>query len=346
MLFTHSAYILTIRPPSIDELERQLKKNFDIDGRTEAESEANWAMGNGALMVRMDGVETGRILIDVLDQKWPDDMGSELGKGSLFQAWSSGVFGPLVYPGAMTRAARQAWVWKQASGAARAHIGFVRLRAMHVAPEGDQTPEAPNPRDELVAITAVARRLLMVNGSLCYFNPSAEALRPPPQVFGAMDQHKSEGLLPIDLWTNVRVVGLEGEGEWTMMDTVGMSQLGLPDLEACFPRTRFEMEVVDVFLRSITDYLAESGDVIEEGHTIDGPGEVDWTVSRLDQGMAAPPRPVIRLVPSDAGDPPAALVAGFDGEGVEEPGAPGADPSPADNGSEGLEAGEPRGDGE
>ena len=116
MLFTHSAYVLTIRPPSIAELERHLKKGFDIEGRTEAESEANWAMGNGALMVKMDGVSTGRILIDVLDQKWPDDMGSELGKGQLFQAWSGGVFGPLVYPGAMTRAARQAWVWKRDEG--------------------------------------------------------------------------------------------------------------------------------------------------------------------------------------------------------------------------------------
>ncbi len=344
MLFTHSAYVLTIRPPSIAELERHLKKGFDIEGRTEAESEANWAMGNGALMVKMDGVSTGRILIDVLDQKWPDDMGSELGKGQLFQAWSGGVFGPLVYPGAMTRAARQAWVWKQASGAARAHIGFVRLRSMHVAPEGDETPEAPNPRDELIAITAVARRLLALNGMLCYFNASAEALRPPTQVFGAMDQHKSEGLLPIDLWTNVRVVGIEGTDEWTMMDTVGMAQLGLPDLEACFPRTRFEMEVVDVFLRSITDYLAESGDVIEDGHTIDGPGEVDWVVSRLDQGMAAPPRPVMRLVPTDAGEPPNALLTKFDDPPpAAEPGADG-DTDAAD--SEGLEVGEPAGDGE
>ncbi len=307
MLFTQSAYVLTIRPPSIDELERQLQKHFTIEGRTSVEAESTWSMGESALMVRMDGVATGRVLIDVVPEKWPDDMGSELGRGALFSTWRSGAFGPLVYPGALTRAARQAWVWKQASGAARAHIGFVRLRVMHVADEG-QTPPPPDPTAELVATTAVARRVMGINGTLCYFNPNGEALRPPPQVFAAVDQHRSEGILPLDLWTNVRVVGLEGTDEWTMMDTVGMSQLALPDLEACFPRTRFEMEVVDVFLRSVTDYLAEQGDVIADGHTIDGPGEVDWAVSRLDQGLAAPPRAVIRLVPSDAGAPPSSLL--------------------------------------
>ncbi len=321
MLFTQSAYLLSIRPPSIDEIEHELKKHFTIEGRTspDSEAEASWGMGDGALMVRMEGVETGRILIDVVAQKWPDDMGSELGRGSLFHAWSSGIFGPLVYPGALTRAARQAWVWKQASGAARAHMGFIRLRSMHVAPEGDETPEAPDPQAELLAITTVARRALQINGTLCYFNAAGEALRPPPQVYGAVAQHTNEGLLPLDLWTNVRVVGMKGEDEWTMMDTVGMGQLGLPDLEVCFPRVRFEMEVVDVFLRSVADYMAEAGDVVEDGHTIDGPGEIEWRATRLDEGLASPPRTVIRLVPTDAGDPPEELLSGDFGGLVEPP---------------------------
>lgn len=308
MLFTQSAYLLSIRPPSIDEIEHQLQKHFTIDGRTSAEAEASWAMGDAALMVRMDGVETGRVLIDVVASKWPDDLGAELGKGQLFNAWQAGAFGPNVFPGALTRAARQAWVWKQASGAARAHVGFVRLRVIHVAPEGDEAPEQPDQTAELVALTAVARRVLQINGTLCWFSAAGESLRPPPQVYGAVAQHKSEGLLPLDLWTNVRVVGMKGDEEWTLMDTVGMAQLGLPDVEVCFPRVRFEMEVVDVFLRSVADYLAEAGDVLEDGHGIDGPGEINWTATRLDEGLASPPRAVVRLVPCDAGDPPAELL--------------------------------------
>ena len=335
MFFTQSSYVLTIRPPSIDEVERLLQKHFTIEGRTSPkegeESKSSWAMADSALMVRMAGVETGRLLVDVVDSKWPDEMGDPQRRQSLFNAWSTGAFGPLVYPGALTRAARQAWIWKQASGAARAHLGFIRVRAIHVAPEG-AAPEPPDPKLELLAITDMTRRLIALNGTLCHFNPNGEALRSPTLVKAAMDQHQNEGVLPLDLWTNVRVIALEGTETWAVMDTVGLAQLSLPDIEVGFPRERFELEVVDVFVRSVADYVAEAGDVIAEGHTVDGPGEIQWRAERYEQGAGAPPRAVVRLLPDDGTEVPDALKPGAEGAGTV--------------GSEGLEEGEPGADGE
>jgi hypothetical protein len=85
---------------------------------------------------------------------------------------------------------------------------------------------------------------------------------------------------------------------WMLMDTVGMWQLDRPDLEAVFPEGRFSPDEVAACLRNVSLYLAAKGDVIEEGHTIDGPGPMRWQARRFENGLADPPRDTIRLFPT------------------------------------------------
>jgi hypothetical protein len=80
------------------------------------------------------------------------------------------------------------------------------------------------------------------------------------------------------------------------MDTVGMEQFDAPDHEACFS-ARFEPSEIAQFLRNISHYRWQNGDILRDGNTTDGPGGVRWRVQWFAESLTAPPRPVLRWVP-------------------------------------------------
>ena len=82
---------------------------------------------------------------------------------------------------------------------------------------------------------------------------------------------------------------------WMLMDSVGLAQLDLPDLEAVFAETAFRPNEVAGFLRNISLYVAGQGDVFQEGHTTDGPGNTRWRAMRFDNGLTDPPRRTVRF---------------------------------------------------
>jgi len=75
-MFTQSCYLLTSRPLSLAELEPALRK-FDLLGQTEAQKDAHWAIGSAAWVVALPGEPRGRIIIDAIPERWPDQMGRD-----------------------------------------------------------------------------------------------------------------------------------------------------------------------------------------------------------------------------------------------------------------------------
>lgn len=301
-MFTQSACLLTSRPLSVEELAPALA-SFEVLGRTERQEDAHWAIGAPAWVLAFPGDARGRIVVDAIDQRWPDDMGRP-DDTTLQSAWAMGGFGPAVMPGCLERAGTQAWAWRKAGDAVRGHAGFVRIRLAY-APEKDADP-VPSERDEeaeLLAVTRVAAKLLELDGVRCYFNPNGESLRPAGFVWQALDYFQSEGELPLDVWANVRVGKLDPAGEWILMDSVGLGQLGLPDAELCFPQGRGSLEDMDRYLRDVMVYLAEAGDVIGDGDAIDGPDGTPWVARRIEEGFSPPSRPTVRLLPKDVEQP-------------------------------------------
>ncbi|MCB9526700.1 MAG: DUF4261 domain-containing protein [Myxococcales bacterium] len=294
-LFSQSAYILVYKAPTLDELAEVLG-DFTLVGRTEAPPDGHWALG-GASLVFDHPEGPGRVLVDVVDRKWPDDMGDPVQDPVLFAAWSAGGFGPAVFPGNLERAGKQAWVWRQASGAVRSHQAFVRLRSTFGE---DGPPEGHDPKAELLFLTRLGAAVLSLQTSLAWFDPSGEAMRPREFVDQALAYHAAEGVPPLDVWTNVRIGRLTDD--WILMDTVGLGQLGLPDIEACFKSERYTFEEVDTFLRQVAEYVADAGDVLSTGDAVPGPKDVTWEVLRAEQGLNAPPRATVRLLPEDGSE--------------------------------------------
>lgn len=57
------------------------------------------------------------------------------------------------------------------------------------------------------------------------------------------------------------------------MDTVGNSQLDIPDSEACSHAESYDYNKVDNFLRNVARYLMSYGEVISDGDTWTGRAE-------------------------------------------------------------------------
>jgi hypothetical protein len=72
---------------------------------------------------------------------------------------------------------------------------------------------------------------------------------------------------------NVRLFNIEGSGGEMVMDSLGLAALGLPDLQCHF--RALDCNAIAQLLHNLALYLFDNGDVIDDGHTVDGirPGE-------------------------------------------------------------------------
>ena len=101
---------------------------------------------------------------------------------------------------------------------------------------------------------------------------------------------------------NVRMFRIEDQAPGELiMDTVGLARLGLPDLQCHF--TGIEPGQVAGLLYGYADYLFANGNVIEDGHTVQGVDPESRWLAHHEIAVVKPEREVIDL---DPGDPYAA----------------------------------------
>ncbi len=237
----------------------------------------------------------GRMLVDILDHPWPDGMGNPETEADLFGAWVTGFYGD-AYPGSLSRAAMHCWVWDGAAQAVEEHTGFLRLRSCHVksgAPDETLLPPNYDPVAELDAMHDLVESLSGLG--TCLFNPAGEVLRPLDWVQETRTYNREQGLPDLDVWTNVRLWNLPEN--WKLMDTIGMGQLFLPDLETV-SYADYDPNDVSRFLLNLSLYLLTNGDVFSDGDTTEGPGGLNWNV-RESEAMVDPPRAVLGWLPQD-----------------------------------------------
>lgn len=306
-IFTQSSYVLLDRPVTLDAAVKKLGE-FELLGRQKpAES---WAFGGPAAVLAMPGVRRGRVVVDVVDQPWPDGMGDPKADPDVFGAWGTGQFGPFVWPGSLARACRHAWS-DELADAAQEHQAFIRVRSTHAAGSKGSDPILADDSDatsELLLVTQVALALLGLKGAVAYFNPNGESLRDGAFVREQLDGHDRGGPLPLLAWVNRRLFHFD-RGGWSMTDLVGLQQLDAQDMEACYPSDGYDHESIPYFLYNTANTLVTRGVSVQEGMTTNNPygrGE-DWEARTFRQGKQEPPRPVVRWFPCGS-KPPKALL--------------------------------------
>jgi hypothetical protein len=305
-MFTQTLCVLLKSDVPLDDLSRVLA-SYGPQRRNALDEP--WEFSGPSLQIPLPEQDRGFVIVDVVSKPWPDAMGFEAQDSPLFQAWDAGQFGPFTFPGSLERASEQSWGWPEGRSVPSQCRGFIRVRLGYeidedASPE-DVFPDEFDPVGELAFLTGICSKLLTLPQAICYFNPNGEVLRDQESFRESESLCEEHDIPTIDLWSNIRLFRFDSD--WAMMDTVGNSQLGLPDIEACFDAESYEYNSVDQLLRTVSMYLV-GNEEFEEGEEIEDEAGITWRMSMHEDSLCDPPRPVIRLLPNDGRDVPEELL--------------------------------------
>jgi Domain of unknown function (DUF4261) len=183
----------------------------------------------------------------------------------------------------------QSWQWRGAGEVLARSVGYVRM-VENEPPEGDY-------KERLRLFRAVIAAVLDTGTVTAIHWTTAQHFVDPAEFLETID---ADDLLFGAL--NVRLFRLDPpdhgvftEQEEYVMDTLGLTTLGLPDLQLHF--RMLDRGRVAQFLHHTAYYIFDNGEIIAPGHRIEGiaPG-TEW-LCRAETSLLAPPRRVIDLDP-------------------------------------------------
>lgn len=96
---------------------------------------------------------------------------------------------------------------------------------------------------------------------------------------------------------NVRLFNIEGSDNETLMDTLGLGALGLPDLQCHFKN--LDVNNIANILYAYGDYIFNNGDIINDGETIQGISINEKWKCQHEISMLEPKRVVIDINPGE-----------------------------------------------
>lgn len=302
--YTQTVCVLLRDELSLDQLRPALANYKILKEIPGGSSSGEWAMGGPAYVLEYRMPKNGTVVVDIANHPWPDGMGDPKQETAIFGAWSMGMFGPFTFPGGLQRAMQQCWAWEDGKWLPTQHRGFLRVRSSYVLGGGQDAQIRPDDYDaeeDLEFVTRVAQAVMQLPQALCYFNPNGEVLRDRDMLNESIAYAREVELPTLELWSNIRLFNVDER--FSLMDTVGNGQLDLPDFEAVFSR-KYDCGEIDGFLRNLTLYLLNEGNVIQDRDTLDGPGDIKWQAHHFEQGLCDPPRNVLCFVPLDGAAPP------------------------------------------
>ena len=179
----------------------------------------------------------------------------------------------------------------------RAHAR-VTLLAIGDAQEPGESGSAAGGHDEpvlrMTALSQIAAALLELPWALALFDEDGHVVSDAAEARRRLAM--ARGAPPVELWVGLRSFELADARGW-FLDTVGMAQLGLPDLEA-YAGDGAASAQVSAWLRNVSLYLVqeEAGPRLRHGDTLDGPDEQPWETTE-DVSTVEPRRPVLRFAP-------------------------------------------------
>jgi hypothetical protein len=148
-----------------------------------------------------------------------------------------------------------------------------------------------------------ARRKIIANGllallettqvDLIYWAPTQQMLSPADVVERYSDPRELAN--PLHGFLNVRFFNISNSNGDMLMDTLGLNALGLTDFQVHY--RGLEPDSVARFLYNLGAYAFEKGDVIDDGHTVDGVDKKTRWTCRRENSLVEPQRAVLDIDP-------------------------------------------------
>jgi hypothetical protein len=300
--FTQSAYILLKYAPTPDEINTILNtQEFSVTKHEHGTDLLTVATASVVFEVAFQAEKSASVLIDIMRGPWPDTISRE--DPVLFVSWHAGAFGRFAYPGCLERALQECRIWPEANRVVKQHTALLRLRvASKHEPDAREMPGKGIGFEELLFLTRLLLAFDRLSGVLGYFFPGGEALCSRETLSATWQYYTNNNRKPFDLWLmwiNRRLVRTNEEPDWAIIDIVGLHQIGVTDLEACFQHIRYRPDQVATWLLNVASYLFENGPIIQDGNTLTGPGGINWKAHSYESSLQFPPRSVLCLRPLD-----------------------------------------------
>ncbi|MBV9866058.1 MAG: DUF4261 domain-containing protein [Abitibacteriaceae bacterium] len=181
---------------------------------------------------------------------------------------------------------QQTWDWPQA----RAVVGECKATLLLT----DMLAAGLEPHTRLDLFTGALLALLEVAPCRAiYWQPSQQFIEPSAYIAA---HQVGENYNPLYGAINVRLFEVQGRlpGE-KLMDTRGLATLGLPDLQCHF--VKLDPNEVGHVLYNSAFFTFDRGDIIEDGHTIQGIKSDDKWRCQHEDALAPPERVVLDLDP-------------------------------------------------
>lgn len=183
----------------------------------------------------------------------------------------------------------QSWNWREVKRLAPHWRGALELT---VRSEGEAW------RDRVAEMRRILRALLLVLEPQGVLAPHSQQYLNPEILREALADDPGDELFG---FVNIRLFKLDGgddvlrDASETVMDTLGLGALGLPDLQAHFKH--LDPTLVAEFLYNTAVYIYEQGPLIESGHTLAGFAADHKWKCQLEASLVEPQRLVVDLDP-------------------------------------------------
>ncbi len=293
-IYTQGVMILLKESLEIADLKKHLS-GFKIVAQKPASE--SWLDSGPGLAVEMARGSRGQVVIDLVEQRWPDTDSDP----AVAAARKSGLFGPVEAEETLHRAcAFCPATWPEGPSVANSHQAFLRLRVTYVKASGapmDGLPDDYSEVRECEALLGVVEALLEHPAALCYFNPTGELIASKEFLSQVCESLHQASQPAINALSNRRMRTLEGS-DWHLIDLVGMSQLDLPDFEIGFTE-KYDPNEMAALLVKLALQILKSGQTPKDGHTLSGPEGKLFEVRRFTKSVSQPEREVLRLRPRD-----------------------------------------------
>jgi hypothetical protein len=186
---------------------------------------------------------------------------------------------------ALEKALSQTWDWREARAVADGHGAYVTLS------DRLRIPLEYRPRLGLFQNVLQGLMELAMPGAILW-RPSGKVVNPVALTRALRPGEARDALRGA---ANVRRFKSQDRPGRMLMDTLGLSAIGLPDFEAAFEGV--DPARMEAVLLSLARYEYDLGDVIAVGRVVKVPGsETPWVCTR-GPSKQKPEREVIRLVP-------------------------------------------------
>lgn len=288
--YTHAIAFLTRRALTLEEVVGCFPEiGLTLGTRPQAPAPGFPSQFARRELIGLNGVE---IHIDVLDQTWPE---------TFDQAGSANPWGPFTESGGLSRALKFENRWPEAEQVVRQHQGAILLRL------GEESPDT-KAETRLWAAVALAQSAVFLkplDGLTAYFCPGGEVLWPVEAFVELLNTSQTVGIPPLDLLAHLRLAWLDEN--WVIFETVGNTQLAIPDIEVYADSRHYDLNEIASWLRRWSVQLLQGKVPLENGTQVTGPGERLFQVVPASDSLQPPRRDVLRMIPQDGQPMPQGL---------------------------------------